>query len=268
MLNIISKLLEAGKNKEVNFHQDGTTLWPIEKELIEFLDNYLRPGANTLETGVGMSTVIFAYKGCKHTVIAPIRGEYERVVSFCESKGYKCNNLNYFEGESQDILPKLPADELDLVLIDGGHGFPIPFVDWLYTAKRLKIGGIVIIDDIHIWTGDILMKFLSAEYQWETVKKCNKSVIFKKIGNDVVKDWGGQPFVVSNTEMPKDWPWLFNVLKGLSTRCVETAELAHNIESNDLMNVDRLSLLIEQLKKATTLLEDLKGKAKPERRES
>ena len=49
--------------------------------------------------------------------------------------------------------PTLELDALDLVLIDGSHSFPQVFIDWYYTQSALKVGGALLVDDVHIWTG-------------------------------------------------------------------------------------------------------------------
>jgi hypothetical protein len=48
---------------------------------------------------------------------------------------------------------------LDIVLIDGAHAFPFPFLDWYFTASALKAGGLLVIDDVQIATGTILADF-------------------------------------------------------------------------------------------------------------
>ena len=71
---------------------------------------------------------------------------------------------------------KIPVDYSDrllhqmsaqvLVLIDGSHSFPSPFIDWYYTAFRLRVGGFLVVDDTQLWTGHVLKRFLEAEPDW------------------------------------------------------------------------------------------------------
>ena len=58
------------------------------------------------------------------------------------------------------MLPQLRDKDYDFALIDGRHAFPTPFIDWYYIADALKIGGLVLIDDLHIWTCDLLKQYL------------------------------------------------------------------------------------------------------------
>jgi hypothetical protein len=51
-------------------------------------------------------------------------------------------------------VSNVELDPLDLVLVDGSHSFPqVFFIDWFYTAGALKIGGHLLVDDVHVWTG-------------------------------------------------------------------------------------------------------------------
>lgn len=70
---------------------------------------------------------------------------------------------------------------LDLILIDGHHGFPTPFLDWYYTADPLRVGGLLIVDDTQLWTGHTLKQFLLRQPGWEVAKDfAPRSVVFRK----------------------------------------------------------------------------------------
>jgi hypothetical protein len=85
-----------------------------------------------------MSTVVFALKGSRHTVIAPAPSEFEITKIYCRERGIPTSQINFIAEPSQTVLPALESGPLDLVLIDGGHGFPTPYIDWFFTAGKLK----------------------------------------------------------------------------------------------------------------------------------
>jgi hypothetical protein len=87
------------------------------------------------------------------------------------------------------------------VLIDGAHGFPIPFLDWYYTADRLNVGGLLAIDDTEIWTGHVLKMFLMAEPEWKLEADYGpRSVIFRKLQHGGLgRNKWDQPYVVEQT---------------------------------------------------------------------
>jgi len=53
-----------------------------------------------------------------------------------------------FEGDSRDLHTKFDNSFFDLVLIDGGHFDPIPYLDLVNYAPKVKQGGYLLIDDI------------------------------------------------------------------------------------------------------------------------
>src|SRR4029077_5196434 len=119
-------------------------------------------GSLPLETGAGLSTLVFAVSGCEHTCVVPFVEEVERIRGWCEANGVPTERLRLETARSEERVSRLAGDgPLDLVLIDGGHGFPTPFVDWWYAGRRLKGGGTLIIDDNHLWTGPVLRGFLA-----------------------------------------------------------------------------------------------------------
>ena len=83
------------------------------------------------------------------------------------------------------------------MLIDGGHGFPTPFIDWYYAGRRLRLGGTLIVDDIHLWTGRVLADFLSESDDWETVTHVPmRAAAFQRVADDdPLEDWPSQPYV-------------------------------------------------------------------------
>lgn len=72
--------------------------------------------------------------------------------------------------------------ELDLVYIDGAHGFPHPCIDWMYTETRLRIGGLMLVDDVRIPTCRILHEFLKQESNWKLSKYIGDTAIYQKTG--------------------------------------------------------------------------------------
>lgn len=87
--------------------------------------------------------------------------------------------------------------ELDLVLVDGSHSFPLPFIDWFYAQGALRDGGVLVIDDVQIWTGRVLRDFLRAEPGWTPVAEWAGRVAAFTKGADAVaaRMWRRQPYV-------------------------------------------------------------------------
>jgi methyltransferase family protein len=181
--------------KQPKFHGEGTLDFALTAGALKILDELLEGGETTLETGAGASTVLFAAKGCKHTAISlDAPRELPLIEAYCEEHGIDQSHVEVLEASSKDILPRL-GEDLDLVLIDGSHAFPFPFLDWLYTAPHLRVGGKVLIDDTNLWTGRVLSNFLKAERGWELLHGERRFAVFEKTLPFEVREWPYQPYV-------------------------------------------------------------------------
>ena len=196
----LTELLQA--HPKMHTGMSGQPLsWQLADNLLHFIDTHVQERAKTLETGAGVSTILFALKGASHVCIVPDQDEIARIKAFCRNHGIPLDNLTFEVDRSDRCLPRLEVTGLDFVLIDGAHGFPIPFLDWWYTADRVKVGGLLAIDDTEIWTGYVLKMFLMAEPAWELeADYAPRSVVFRKLrtGGLGQNEWD-QPYVVEQT---------------------------------------------------------------------
>ena len=170
--------------------------WRIDNKTCIELNSRLKAGLNTLETGAGLSTIIFAASGCQHTCITPAKAEADRIQDYCRSVNIDTSNVNFIIARSSDIIHQLPRSAFDLVLIDGCHGFPSVFVDFYYAARLLKIGGTLIIDDMHIYTCQLLASFIQSDPGWSVELKDNRVAFAIKTADTIDLEWSSQPFVV------------------------------------------------------------------------
>ncbi|MDD5584105.1 MAG: class I SAM-dependent methyltransferase [Candidatus Omnitrophica bacterium] len=170
----------------------------LERTLAQYIYDATDETSKTLETGAGLSTVIFALKGTQHTCVTPDKNAVVNMLAYCKQKNISVERIDFQIQRSEDALPHLQLKDLDLVLIDGRHAFPTPFIDWYYASSGLKNGGILIIDDTNVWTGKILEEFLCLEAEWQLVKRIReRAVIFiKKAGGGHAKEFHQQPFVM------------------------------------------------------------------------
>ncbi|MCA1632221.1 MAG: class I SAM-dependent methyltransferase [Acidobacteria bacterium] len=164
---------------------------------LRFIRDNADQSSATLETGCGLSTVAFALTGSRHFAISPAGSEFEILKSYCRERGIATAQIDFIESPSETVLPTLALPPLDLVLIDGRHGFPAPYIDWFYTAGRLKKGGHVIVDDVWVWSGQILRDFLAEQPQWEFVAEYEgRTAVFKKLAEGAEwMEWTQQPLV-------------------------------------------------------------------------
>jgi predicted O-methyltransferase YrrM len=181
----------------------GFMVMGLTEAALKFIYENVDESCATLETGCGLSTVVFALRGSRHIVIAPAPKEFEITKAYCHDHGIPTSQIDFITEPSQLVLPGLESPPLDLVLIDGGHGFPTPFVDWFYTAGKLKRGGFLIVDDVWLWSCQILRDFLAEQPQWEFVAEYEgRTAVFKKVadGSEWL-EWTQQPRVARGGPM-------------------------------------------------------------------
>ncbi len=181
--------------------------WALTRDVCSWMAGELGGAARTLETGSGYSTVIFAASAAQHTCISPSQDEHRKISDWCATHGVEIDNVTFIASRSQDVLPTLELQSLDLVLIDGWHAFPVPILDWYHTAPALRVGGIMILDDDNIRPVRILHDFLRAEEdRWELVTRIGHTSAFRKLAPEVVDtgEWSTQPFSARKLLTPRE----------------------------------------------------------------
>jgi hypothetical protein len=147
-------------------HGDGE-FWGLAWSALAWIEENLQPGMSTLETGAGASTVVFAAAGVAHEAITPDPSEETRIRAECSARGINAANITFHIGASHEVLPHWQARLLDLVLIDGAHGFPYPIVDWWQLAPHVRVGGRVLLDDAYLPSVTAIVDFVRANPAWE-----------------------------------------------------------------------------------------------------
>jgi methyltransferase family protein len=169
----------------------------LSPEVLRFIEAHVSSESATLETGSGVSTVLFAMKHTRHIAITPDANEVERVTTYCRQHKLDTNRVEFVVDSSEHALPRLAIPALDLVVIDGRHGFPAPFIDWYYTASSLKFGGLLVVDDTWTFACQILRDFLTEAPEWQMV--CDfapRAAIFKKVAEGShAQEWVDQPYI-------------------------------------------------------------------------
>jgi len=180
---------------QVHFAPGG--VFSTDRSCYEFIAGELREeGARTLETGCGISTVLLGRWSSEHTCVVPQPGEVRACRAYLEEHG-QGGSVDFEVGPSDEVLPRLTGPALDLVLIDGGHGFPTPILDWYYAAGRLRQGGVVIIDDLQLRQVRLgLMDFLDADGRWERVESTGKWAAYRRLtAGNLREEWRDQAFL-------------------------------------------------------------------------
>jgi hypothetical protein len=171
-------------------------VWSTEPDCYRFIARRCDDTTRTLETGAGLSTALFAAIGTHHTCVTPGRPEVERLQAYFDSRGIDGSRVAFDVAPSHVSLPR-GSGELDLVLIDGGHGFPMPILDWFYAGERLRPGGVLIVDDLPLPAVRTLMAYVDRDDRWQPLERTEKWAAFeRRSSGSLAEDWTQQPFYV------------------------------------------------------------------------
>jgi hypothetical protein len=191
---------------KLHTHESSVTNWGIDTRLVPHLERLVRPGSRTLETGSGISTIVFLALGAEHRAVSPDADEPERIRAYCSEKGIATSSYTHVVARSEAYLPSLSEaePELDLVLVDGDHAFPIPCIDWFYATRLLKKDGIAIVDDIQLWSGRLLADFLSGDDAWQVIERTHRFGVYRlriEAREALSRWWGQQPYVIAHSDI-------------------------------------------------------------------
>jgi predicted O-methyltransferase YrrM len=183
------------------FHSSGTRVWNALPATLQLLARHVRKDARTIETGAGASTVVFAAAGTRHTAISPFEEEHSRIREFCETVGVDVASIEFLAQASEMALPGLPdkPGEVDLIFIDGRHSFPAPVLDFYFAWRLLRVGGILVLDDIPIPSVQVVHAFCADSPEWELVTIADdRAGCYRKLADEDWDDnWRRQPFNAS-----------------------------------------------------------------------
>lgn len=188
---------------------DGGRTWNSggfgPRELRAFVDlTAATPGARVIETGAGNSTIAFLLGDPSLLVsIAPDPALFGRIIDHCRVNAVDTGSLDARDGRSEWILPQLAAGGVtfDLALIDGGHGWPHPFVDFCYLNHMLRRGGHVVVDDVQLHSIKELARWLAADPRFTMVTDLGKSLVFRKETDaGDLGEWNDQPYITQRTD--------------------------------------------------------------------
>jgi predicted O-methyltransferase YrrM len=161
MKRLIDEIYSGKKmiGKSGTYHEiDTTSISRLEGEFIQSLILNNPTMNKTLEIGCawGLSSLFICLAindrdFAHHTIIDPFQeSQWDNVgVNNLINAGF--SNFQLIQEKSEIALPNLLAiceAEYDFVLIDGWHTFDHTLLDLFYAIKLIRLGGIVVIDDL------------------------------------------------------------------------------------------------------------------------
>jgi precorrin-6B methylase 2 len=172
----------------------GEGVWRTEQACYDFIGTHAGPGSVTLETGLGLSTVAFAMLGCAHTAVFLDPAEGAILEAWAATHDLDVSRLELLPGGSDRVLPELRPGPLDLVFIDGCHGYPMPQLDFVYACRDLKRGGVLVVDDLELSAPYELAAYLDADGRWDALVRTGKwGAWCRRSEGSLVEEFTAQP---------------------------------------------------------------------------
>lgn len=110
----------------------------------------------------------------------------------------------HFElGPSQTTLPAYLFDApLQLVIIDGPHGFPCPQMEYYHFYPNIQDGGILVVDDVNIPTVRWLHNFLVEDDMFDLLNVVENTSFFRRTSSPTFNPYGDD-WWLQNYNKPK-----------------------------------------------------------------
>jgi len=133
----------------------------------------------SVETGAGKSTLLLSHLSDHHLVFAIDDGG--SLTRARDSFLLRRDTVEFVDGPSQHTLMNHQFSEpVQLVFIDGPHGFPFPNMEYWKLYPHLEQGGLLVIDDIHIPTIRQLFDFLKEDEMFRLIETVGKTAFFER----------------------------------------------------------------------------------------
>ena len=168
---------------------------------------------HSLETGCGKSTVMFSNISEQHYVFAyDDRGTPGSSVQMVmDDLAYQNDAVTWIYGPTQTTLPlyQFPSELLfDVILLDGPHGYPFPDLEYALLYERLRPGGVLILDDVHIPSIGRMYDILREDRMYREIGVFSTTGVLQRTSRPSVPPtgdhWYEQSYNVARFPLPMD----------------------------------------------------------------
>lgn len=148
---------------------------------------------DSAETGCGRSTLLLSWISAHHRVFTLDEPDARGSVANSRKSPLlnPAGNVEFVFGPSQRTLPRFTFERpLQLVFIDGPHGFPFPQLEYYFLYPHLAEDALFILDDIHIPTIDGLLRFLREDDMFELLEIVDTTAFFRRTAAPLFDPFG------------------------------------------------------------------------------
>jgi protein-L-isoaspartate O-methyltransferase len=190
MAQLVDGLIAVFEQDAYPLHREAggeSVNWSLRSETLRRLADQIAADAVTAETGCGLSTAVFAALSSRHHCFTLDESERQSLHHLATTAGISMERVTFYYGDTAATLPMAQLPPLDAVLIDGGHAFPYPVLDFHYLAQSIKGGGLLLIDDVWMPSVQQLIDYLDQESSWRRLSNDGQTAWFQRMARDVAK---------------------------------------------------------------------------------
>src|SRR5436190_10825653 len=190
--DVIRRAAKAG------FHfKPGDLSIAVSPGVLKWMAAHLTHSMRTIETGAGYTTVLLASISKRHYCCTINAREIEKISQYITQLQLPLEKISFLHGSTDETLPALERRQIfDFAYIDGCHGYPFPALDWHYIDLRLKVGGLLGMDNVELRTVREHCDFLEENGTYEligTVAEGYYVRFYRKLADDQ-REWVDQDY--------------------------------------------------------------------------
>lgn len=204
-MTVHQKLVETRPNFHRSDPVKGPLGWALERTALERLDQLIKPHFRCLETGSGWSSCVMLERAKSLVTIDPNEYKFPLVREWMTEHSFerhleRWHTIPLPSFDAWRIINSHVTEPLDLVLIDGLHSFPVVEIDWFYSSLLLRPGGLMVLDDLRIWSVKVLVEMLKQDTSWKVIWQNDKTAILRLTETfRPNRSHASQPFVVARS---------------------------------------------------------------------
>ena len=186
------------------FHfQQGDLSLAVSPGVLKWMADHVTDSMTTIETGAGHTTVLLAAIAKHHYCCTNQSREIERISGYVAELGIPREKVTFLQGSTDETLPKLERKQIfDFAYIDGCHGYPFPALDWHYIDLRLKVGGIIGMDNVELRPVREHCDFMEENGTYELIGTVTEGYFvrfYRKLAEDQ-REWVDQDYSLAKKE--------------------------------------------------------------------
>jgi len=197
------------------------------------------PFRGTVDTGCGGSTIVLSHASERHVAFA-IEGNDHTITGLRAHGDLLAGKVTFVEGETRETVPgyRLNGD-VDLVLLDGPHAYPLPQIEFAYLFPAIRVGGWIVLDDIQIPSVHELFGFLQNEPHVVLEEVIVRTAFFRRVAR---ADPGPDPWERQGINRSLVWrySWRERIRRLLYSKFPRPAGLRKHHESRNSSRLQRV----------------------------